>query len=127
MPKKEITQQEDIQLLVDSFYEKVLKDETIGYIFTEVAKLNVPEHMPIMYDFWSSVLLGTSEYKRNPMDKHFALNEKEPLKKEHFDRWLELWMETVDELFQGDTATEAKNRASTIGRLMLFKMEETRS
>jgi hemoglobin len=127
MPKKDITQKEDIQLLVDSFYEKVLKDETIGYIFTDVAKLNVPEHMPIMYDFWSSVLLGTTAYKRNPMDKHFALNEKEPLKKEHFDRWLELWFETVDELFTGEIAKEAKNRASTIGRLMLFKMEEARS
>jgi len=127
MPQKDITQKEDIQLLVDSFYEKVLKDETIGYIFTDVAKLNVPEHMPIMYDFWSSVLLGTTEYKRNPMDKHFALNEMEPLQKKHFDRWLELWFETVDELFEGATAKEAKTRASTIGRLMLFKMEEARS
>ncbi|HET8860295.1 group III truncated hemoglobin [Marivirga sp.] len=126
MPKKDITQREDIQLLVDSFYEKVLKDNTIGYIFTDVAKLNVPEHMPIMYDFWSSVLLGTSAYKGNPMDKHFALNEKEPLQKKHFDRWLELWLETVDELFEGETAREAKTRASTIGTLMLFKMEEAR-
>lgn len=127
MPKKDITQKEDIQLLVDSFYEKVLKDETIGYIFTEVAKLDVPAHMPIMYDFWSSVLLGTTEYKRNPMDKHFALNDMEPLQKKHFNRWLELWFETVDELFEGATAKEAKTRASTIGRLMLFKMEEARN
>ena len=77
----------------------------------------------------SSVLLGTTEYKRNPMDKHFALNEMEPFTKEAFrPRWLELWAETVDELFEGEaTANEAKTRASTIGRLMLFKMEEARS
>jgi len=124
MSKKDISNKEDVQLLVDSFYAKVLKDDTIAYIFTDVAKLNVPEHMPIMYNFWATILLSKGTYVGNPMDKHFALHEKEALKKEHFDRWLKLWFDTVDELFTGSKAEEAKTRASTIGRLMLFKMEE---
>lgn len=124
MKESDIKNNEDVRLLVDSFYEKVLKDEVIAYLFTEVAHLNVAEHMPVMYSFWSSILLGENSYKGNPMDKHFALNEKEVLKKEHFDRWIKLWVETVDELFTGDVAEEAKNRAKQIAQLMLFKMQQ---
>lgn len=124
MKESDIKNKEDVKLLVDSFYEKVLKDEVIGYLFTEVARLNVAEHMPVMYSFWSSILLGENSYKGNPMDKHFALNEKEKLKKEHFERWLKLWHETINELFTGDVANEAKNRANQIGQLMLFKMQK---
>ncbi|MCT4623069.1 MAG: group III truncated hemoglobin [Schleiferiaceae bacterium] len=118
----DIESREDVKTLVDTFYAKVLKDETIGYLFTEVAKISLETHMPIMYDFWESVLFGKSVYKGNPMTKHFELNKKSPLLPEHFARWKELWFETLNELFEGERANEAKTRANTIAYLMESKM-----
>ncbi len=121
---KNIESEEDIRLLVDSFYEKAMKDEVIGYIFTDIAKISLEHHLPILYQFWSSVLLGTSNYQGNPMGAHIQLAEKEPLTKNHFDRWLTLWVETVDQLFEGNAAMEAKQRAKNIAGLMLYKVNE---
>ena len=102
--KKDIENIEDIKLLVDSFYKKVIPDKTIGYFFTEVVKFDWEVHLPIMYSFWDSILFGTMNYKGNPMIKHIEMNKKENLHKEHFDQWMKLWGETIDELFVGEKA-----------------------
>ncbi len=120
--KRDISRLEDIKHLVDSFYAKATIDPEIGFFFTDVAKLDFEKHMPIMYDFWESILLGGRNYRGNPMEKHFALHEKSPMKTEHFERWLNLWKETVDELFMGPKADEAKSRAQQIAHLMQFKV-----
>lgn len=120
---KEIENRKDIEFLVDEFYKQVVKDELIGFFFTEVIALNMDQHMPIMYDFWESNLLGNMKYKGNPMTKHIVLNQKEPLTSVHFERWLQLWEETLSNHFQGSIAQEALKRAQQIAGLMQFKIQ----
>ena len=124
--KKEISSRADVELLVDEFYKKVLKDEIIAYIFTEVVQLSWEVHIPIMYDFWETILLDKISYKGNPMLKHIALDKKEHLTEAHFERWLKLFFETLDENFVGEKAEEAKKRANGIAQMMLFKIQQTR-
>lgn len=120
--KKPLDNREDIILMVDAFYDKVIKDEIIGFLFTEIAKINLSDHLPVMYDFWESILFGKALYKGNPMTKHLALNRVEPLLDEHFERWLELWKETIDQYFFGTIAEEAKTKANSIKELMKYKI-----
>lgn len=124
--KKELSDKKDIELLVNSFYEKVKQDETIGYIFNDVAKVDWTVHLPIMYNFWEMMIFGTGPYKGDPMTKHIQLNKKTPLESIHFDRWKKLFIETVDDLFQGEKAEDAKGRASHIATLMQFKVEQSK-
>lgn len=123
--KKDLTNAADIQLLVDTFYNQIKEDEVIGYIFTDVAKVDWGHHLPIMYSFWEMMIFGTGSYKGDPMTKHIQLNKKTKLEQSHFDRWKKIFTETVDQLFEGDKASTAKERASHIANLMLFKVEQS--
>jgi hemoglobin len=122
--KKDIENRNDVILLVDAFYRKVLSDNTIGYIFTDVAKINLEEHMPKMYDFWETTLFQKSVYKGNPMQAHQILNSKEPLLKAHFSQWLKLFNETADELFAGEKTDLAKTRALSIATVLQIKIQQ---
>lgn len=122
----DILSESDIKLLVDEFYKKVVVDPVIGFIFNDVVKLSWEKHIPVMYAFWSSLLLGTNTFTGNPMGKHINLDKKILLTKIHFDKWLELWDGTVNENFKGANADEAKTRAKHIAGLMLFKVEQSR-
>jgi hemoglobin len=108
----------DIIRLVDAFYARVNADELLRPVFNEVAQVDWVSHLPKMYDFWSSVLLGTSRYKGRPMAKHFPL----PIKAEHFQQWLALFRASVDALFAGPKAEEAKMRAQHIGAMFEHRM-----
>lgn len=121
--KKDISTHEDVVLLVNTFYEKVKNNPAIGHIFNEVVNVDWEKHLPVMYSFWASLLLGHQSYKGNPMLKHVELSKTTSLTEKEFSEWLRLFTETVDELFQGETANEAKIRAVNIARLMLFKIE----
>ncbi len=120
----DIASREHIIQLINRFYEQVTQDETIGFIFNDIAKVNWEKHLPLMYDFWETILLDTAAYKENVMGIHFSLNRKVPLEEKHFKRWLELFNSTVDSLYQGEIATLAKKRASSIASLMQFKMKQ---
>jgi hemoglobin len=120
--KQDIQNEQDVKQLVDSFYSKVMVDEEIGYIFTDIAKISLQEHMPIMYDFWNSMLLHTATYHRNPMIKHIELHDKTPLLSIHFERWLMLWEETIKEHFEGEIANSAIKNAKNIARIMEMKI-----
>jgi hemoglobin len=121
----DIETREDIEKLVADFYEKAMRDKVIGYIFTDVAKIDLKHHLPIIADFWEMLLLGTvnfqAKYRRSPMQVHHALNEKEPLRLEHFARWVRLFCETIDESFAGETANLAKIRAISIADTMRIR------
>jgi hemoglobin len=106
--KQDIQNKQDIQLLVDTFYGRVLEDEVIKDFFSD---LDFAKHKPKMVHFWSFVLLDEDGYTTNVFDKHVHM----PLKGDHFDRWMQLFDTTVDELFEGEKATTAKFRAKTIG------------
>lgn len=123
---KDIETRQDIEKLMEVFYSKALKDDMIGYIFTDVAKLDLNHHLPIITDFWEMVLFQTvnfqEKYGRSPMLTHILLNEKTPLKKEHFIRWLKLFSETVNENFVGEKAELIVYRANAIANTMLIKI-----
>lgn len=120
--KKDIESRADIELLVRLFYEKVKADDSIGYIFNDVVKVNWEKHFPVMFDFWENVLFYTGGYEGNPMKIHQHLHRMMPLTKEHFQRWNELFSESVDELFEGSKAILAKQRAVSISTVMQIKI-----
>ena len=112
----------DIDLLMHAFYARAMSDEVIGYIFTDVAKLDLDHHLPIIGDFWETMLFSSGDYARhgrNPLQVHGELAEKTPLRYEHFERWLEIFRDCVDEMFAGDTADFLKLRAGMIANRML--------
>jgi hemoglobin len=119
---EDIQSREDIERLVRTFYDQAIVDDKIGYIFTEVAHLDLDAHLPTMFSFWETLLLGARSYNGGAMQKHVALSQKSSLGAEHFNRWLELWGETVDGLFAGDKAEEAKVKAGYIARSMLLRV-----
>jgi hemoglobin len=121
---KDITNITDIQILVDTFYDKVRADDTIGPIFNDVANVNWEEHLPKMYRFWESIIFGAASYKGNPMLTHLTLSERTPMNNGHFIRWIELWTATVDQNFLGPNADLTKKRADGIRQLMLYKIEQ---
>lgn len=122
----DISTEADIKLLVDEFYKKVIVDPSIGFIFTDVVQLSWEKHIPVMYSFWSSLLLGANTYSGNVMFKHKELDKKILLHKKHFDKWLQLWEVTVNDNFKGKKADEAKTRAHHIAGIMQFKIEQNR-
>ena len=124
---KDIETRSDIERLIDTFYEKVRKDETIGYIFNDIAKVNWEAHLPVMYSFWSSMLLGDQSFGGNVMQKHIELSSRAPFTQKEFSAWLNLFNSTVDELFSGDKADEAKSRAGNIAGLMEIKIQRINS
>jgi hemoglobin len=115
--KKDIDNRADIQLLVDSFYNKVKADETIGYLFNDVAQVNWELHLPRMYDFWENILFQTGSFKGNPMAAHVQLHQKSPLTATHFERLQQLFLATVD-----DQAELIKQRARSIATMMQIKV-----
>ncbi len=117
--KKDIKSIEDIKLLVNKFYDKVNNDDLLKWIFNDLSKVDWKTHLPVMYDFWSSILLGTKVYKGQPFDVHLYL----PVDKKHFDRWVKLFEESVDENFDGLIAKEAKLRANTISEIFQHKIK----
>lgn len=121
--KNDITNRADIELMVDTFYDSVKANKVIGPIFSDVAKVDWEHHLPKMYSFWSSLLLGEHSFSGNPMQKHIELSKLTAMSNVEFSVWLLLFTNTVDKLFEGKKAEEAKIRAANIARLMLQKIE----
>src|SRR6187549_3239258 len=113
--KTDILQREDVKIMVDEFYDKVKSDALLGPAFSHV---DWSHHLPIMYDFWSSMLLGDQTYRGNPLQRHLHL----AVDKTHFEQWLVLFKETIDENFVGEKADEVKMRAESIAGIFQVKM-----
>ena len=122
---RDIAERKDIEFLVEQFYERLLVDEIVGHFFNEVVKLDLDEHLPIICDFWESLLYDTAIYQGNPMIKHIALHEKSPILNEHFERWLHIWKDTVQSHFRGEFAEKALLKADQIALLMKIKVRES--
>lgn len=120
--KKDIENRSDIEILVKAFYEKVKTDAIIGPIFNDIIQVNWEKHLPMMFDFWENTLFYTGCYTGNPMKSHQHLQEIFPLTSEHFKQWLSLFTSTVDELFEGEKALLAKQRAMSISMVMQIKI-----
>ena len=121
--KKDIENRVDVELLVNTFYDGIKVHSLLGPIFNVSANVNWETHLPKMYSFWSSLLLGEQSFNGNPMATHISLSKNIPLTTLEFTEWIQLFNTTVDGLFEGEKANEAKTRAANIARLMLFKIE----
>jgi hemoglobin len=111
---RDIEQRSDCERLVRAFYERALADPVIGWIFVDVAKLDVEAHVPQIASFWETILLGARSYSGGAFRPHAALNARVRLRAGHFERWLWLWRGTVDELFAGERAELAKAHAERV-------------
>jgi hemoglobin len=119
----DLKNREDIELLINTFYEKIVADELLGPIFNEIAKVDWSHHLPKMYDFWNMALFDAPGYLGHPITPHLALNQQIKIKSEHFEAWLRLFNFAVDELFMGSKADEIKERAKEIGISWAYKFE----
>ena len=117
--KKDILTLEDCKTLVDNFYGKVRKDSLIGPIFDNIIQDRWPEHLEKMYRFWQTVLLADHTYFGSPFPPHAEL----PVEWTHFEKWLELFNQTIDEHFTGDKAQEARWRANKMAEMFNFKIQ----
>ena len=123
--RNDIKNRKDVELLVNSFYERVKQDAIIGFFFTDVVNMDWGKHLPLMYDFWEDIVFKSGVYKGNPINKHIDLNKKSLITKEHFQRWLLLFNQTVEELFSGIFADLVKQRATSIATVMQIKISKT--
>ncbi len=121
---KDIQNRLDIEFLVNQFYQKITKDLEIGFFFTEVIVLDFKNHLPKMYNFWESIIFKKASYSGNPMLSHIHLNHKYPIEDKHFERWLFLWKQTINDSFKGCNANEAIQRANQIAQLIQFKIQK---
>lgn len=123
IPLADIKNLDDIKLLVDTFYAKVRKDSIIGPIFNEKIGDKWAEHLERMYRFWQTILLEEHTYSGSPFPPHKHL----PVAKEHFDRWMEIFTETLNNLFKGALAEEAKLRAKNMAEMFFYKIDYFRN
>ena len=121
--KIDISDVTDIKQFVDAFYTKVRTDDLLSPVFSsKIADAAWPAHLERMYAFWNAILFAEKGFDGNPMQKHLSL----PIGEEHFGRWLLLFNATIDELYAGSKAEEAKTRAASIAQIMNFKITSVR-
>lgn len=121
--RRDIETRADVERLVRAFYGQALEDPIIGWLFVDVAKLDLEEHVPVIASFWATILLGEQSYSGGAFGPHAALHGKARLRAGHFERWLALWTCTVDELFAGERAEEAKAHALRVARAFHSRLD----
>lgn len=121
--RNDISTIDDIKQLVDTFYGKVREDNLLADIFNQRIQNRWPEHLEKMYRFWQTVLLEEHTYFGSPFLPHAKL----PVSAEHFERWLKLFAETIDNLFEGDKAERAKWQGQRMAEMFLHKIEYYRN
>lgn len=119
---KDIQNQADLHVLVTQFYQKLLNDNKISYFFTDVVKIQLEEHLPILVTFWSQVILGTGGYTNNLTQIHLNIHQKERLTPKLFKIWLNHFYKTVDENFKGINAEKIKTQALNLATVMQIKL-----
>lgn len=117
--KKDISNIDDVKLLVDTFYGKVRSDELLADIFNNKIGNRWPEHLEKMYRFWQTVLLDEHTYFGSPFVPHANL----PVDKEHFNQWINIFFDTVDNLFEGEKANRAKWQGERMAEMFNTKIE----
>jgi hemoglobin len=119
---KDVSTREDLYLIVTEFYKKLLINKDIKHFFEKFQDKNTLEHhLQTLVDFWDNILFYSGTYNKNAMKPHLLLHEKKPFSKIHFETWLELFNKSVDDHFQGESASVLKNRALSIATIMRIK------
>lgn len=120
MQQHDIANLDDVKSLVNTFYGKVREDETLSGIFNDRIQERWPEHLEKMYRFWQTLLLEEHTYFGAPFPPHANM----PVEHRHFERWLALFEQTVDDLFSGEKAEEAKWRGRKMAQMFEWKKEQ---
>lgn len=120
--KPDVTTRAQLETMLAHFYEQALADVQIGFFFTEIVSLDMARHLPVITDFWESVVLGTRGYSKNVMALHQHIHQQAPIRKEHLDRWTELFLRAIDTHFEGPNATLMAQRARSIAMMMNLKL-----
>jgi len=120
----DIQTQSDLYLLVEEFYKKLFADARISYIFTDVVKVKLEEHLPVLVTFWSQAILGTGGYTNNLTKIHLDVNAKSYLSPELFNVWLQHFYETVDAHFIGIKAAQIKSQALSLSTVLQIKIAQ---
>ena len=119
---RDIQTREDLHLLMSEFYKKLLADDKISFVFTEVAKIDLAPHLLDLVDFWEQILFDTGNYSKNVLQIHQELNQKIKLSSAHFAIWLHYFSTTITENFEGQIAENMKTRALSIATVMKIKL-----
>lgn len=122
--RKDVENRDDVSQIVADFYAEMLQDPIIGYIFTDVAKIDLEGHLPVITDFWTDVLFQQKSYRNNTLQKHLDLHQKIPLTPGHFTRWLYLFNRAVDARHAGDNANKMKQRAELVAQAISAAISE---
>jgi len=120
--RHDITGRADIEHLVNTFYDKIRRDDLLGFIFNDVAKTDWAVHLPKMYAFWETLLFRSGGFVGNPLAAHARLVPLTAMGRPQFDRWLAVFTATVDELFAGDCAERIKNGAADMANVIHAKI-----
>jgi hemoglobin len=126
--KKEIESRIDVQVLVHSFYDRIRKDAMLGPIFNEIIS-DWETHLELLTDFWETQLFLKRKYLGNPVTAHQEVDDRTngTITTEHFGMWLNHWFATIDELFEGEVAWIAKNRAQKMSTMLFMQMYQHRN
>lgn len=120
--KNDVESREQLEEFLRAFYKNAFADELIGHFFTKVIPLDLDTHIPIIANFWESVVFSKSGYRKNVMEVHQHIHHLSKIKKEHLNRWVKIFTETLDEYFEGSKSELMKQRAISIATLMDIKL-----
>ena len=125
--RRDIESREDIDALLADFYGRTFRDELLGPVFVDIAQMDLSVHLPVIGDFWQTVLFHDGGYRRNTLAPHQRLHEKADLTPGHFDQWLTLWRATIDDRHAGRLADLAKVQGARVAGSMCRRITGTDS
>lgn len=123
----DITGHADVVDLLRDFYGRAFRDDLLGPVFVDVARMDLAAHLPRISAFWETVLFRAGTYRGNALEPHQRLHGKAGLTPAHFDRWLLLWCATVDDRHRGPAAELAKVQAGRMAATMSRRITGTPS
>jgi hemoglobin len=115
---RDLADRDDVYALLSRFYGQVLVDDLLAEPFTEVHAKGLAAHLPVMCDFWETMLFGARLYQRSALEVHREVHHNHPLTHRHFIRWLTIWLDTVDAMYVGPVAERAKVQGRRIAWAM---------
>ncbi len=116
-PSRDLDDAMQVREMVRRFYADVTQDDLLGPMFNDVARVDWPEHLVKLTEFWSRALLGIPGYAGNPFRAHKLVHEQRAFTPDHFRRWLELFEETIALGWVGPNADRALALAHQVARV----------
>ncbi len=120
----DVINRDDIHDIVHRFYQVMLVDPIVGYIFTDVAKIHLESHLPIIVDFWEDALFDTKNYRGNTLQKHLDIHQQLNLKPGHFTRWLHLFDRAVGHQHKGENADRMIRIAERVAKTIAASLNQ---